>query len=65
MWTTYWWEFTDEYSDRCGEEFFTALKDADAIDHKRYVKKLFPNERVECLGEVSEEDAEIMGLDTY
>ena len=65
MWTTYWWVFTDEYSDMCGEEFFTELKDADAIDHKRYVEKLFPNEKVKCLGMVSEEDAEIMGLDTY
>ena len=65
MWTTYWWEIIDEDSDLCGEEFFTALQDADAIEHKRYAKSIFPNEKLHCLGMVSEEEAEIMGLDTY
>lgn len=65
MWTTYWWEVTDENSDLCGEEFFTELKDASAIDHKNYAKKIFPNEKLHCLGMVSEYEAETMGLDTY
>lgn len=65
MWSTYWWEFTDEYSDMCGEEIFTELKNADAIDHLKYVHKLFPGEKVHCLGMVSAEMAEMMGLDTY
>lgn len=65
MWTTYWWVIEDENSDLCGEEFFTELEDADATVHKAYVRKLFPNEKCRCLGQVSEEEAEMMGLDTY
>lgn len=65
MWTTYWWGIEDKNSDFCGEEFFTELEDADAIDHKNYVKELFPNEKVKCYGLISEEEAEMMGLDTY
>ena len=65
MWTTYWWTIKDEESDLCGEEFFTELLDADAIDHKKYVKEIFPNEHCVCLGIVSEFEAEMMGLDTY
>lgn len=65
MWSTYWWEFTDEDSDMCGEEFFTELEDADAIDHLNYVHNLFPGEGVHCIGSVTAEMAEMMGLDTY
>ena len=65
MWTTYWWGINDENSNLCGEEFFTELEDADAIDHKKYVKKIFPNEKVICYGQVTETEAEMMGLDTY
>ena len=65
MWTTYWWEMIGEDSDLFGEEFFTALMDADAIDHLNYVKELFPNEEIRCLGWIDEQDAEMMGLDTY
>jgi len=65
MWTTYWWECVDEESDLCGEEFFTELKDADAIDHLHYVHKIFPGEKVHCLGMVTASEAEMMGLDTY
>lgn len=64
-WTTYWWTINDENSDLCGEEFFTALQNADALDHKKYAKEIFPNEKLVCLGLVSEEEAEMMGLDTY
>ena len=65
MWSTYWWEINDEYSELCGEEFFTELKDADYIDHLAYVQELFPDEKVKSLGKVTEKEAEIMGLDTY
>lgn len=65
MWTTYWWTIDDENSDLCGEEFFTELKDGDKKAHRDYVLTLFPNEKPRCLGEVSQEEAEMMGLDTY
>lgn len=65
MWTTYWWEITDEDSDACGEEFFTELKDATRKDHFDYVRLLFPNTTVCCHGKVTETEAEMMGLDTY
>lgn len=64
-WTTYWWTITGVDSDLCGEEFFTELKDADAIDHKKYAQSIFPNEKLHCLGMVTEYEAECMGLDTY
>lgn len=64
-WTTYWWKIVGEDSDLCGEEFFTRLRNADALDHKRYARQIFPNEKFRCLGLVSEFDAEMMGLDTY
>ncbi len=64
-WTTYWWEIDDEESELCGEEFFTALKGGSREDHKKYVRELFPDENPKCLGKVSEEEAEMMGLDTY
>lgn len=64
-WTTYWWGIEDEDSDLCGEEFFTELENATLEDHKKYVKKLFPNENLVCYGKVSAVEAEMMGLDTY
>jgi len=65
MWTTYWWGITDEESDLCGEEFFTELENASFTEHLIYVKGLFPNENPKCYGKVTEEEAEMMGLDTY
>lgn len=64
-WTTYWWIIDDEDSELCGEEFFTELEDATFEDHRNYVREVFPNENPQCLGQVSEEEAEMMGLDTY
>jgi hypothetical protein len=64
-WTTYWFEIVGEDSDLCGEEFFTALQNADKKAHINYAKEIFPNEKIKCLGKVSEEEAEMMGLDTY
>lgn len=65
MWTTYWWGINDEDSELCGEEFFTELEDADKSEHRVYAKQIFPNERLTCYGRVTEEEAEMMGLDTY
>lgn len=64
-WTTYWWGIEDEDSELCGEEFFTELENADKATHKAYVQYLFPNENPKCYGKVTEEEAEMMGLDTY
>lgn len=64
-WSTYWWRIEDENSDLCGEQFFTELKNANAIEHKKYAQSIFPNEKLTCYGLVSEELAESMGLDTY
>lgn len=66
MWTTYWWEINDENSELCGEEFFTELANsADKETHRKYAQSIFPNEKLHCIGKVTEEEAEIMGLDTY
>ena len=65
MWTTYWWGINDEDSELCGEEFFTELEDADKSAHRAYAKQIFPNERLTCYGKITEEEAEMMGLDTY
>lgn len=64
-WTIYWWGIEDENSELCGEEFFTELTNADKATHRAYAEKLFPNENLKCYGEVTEEEADTMGLDTY
>ena len=65
MWTTYWWGIEDEDSYLYGEEFFTELKNATKEEHEKYAKEVFPNEKLVCYGKVSEEEAEMMGLDTF
>ena len=65
MWTTYWFEITDEDSDLAGEEFLTELKTDDKNEHISYAKSIFPDVKLRCLGRVSEYEAESMGLDTY
>ena len=65
MYTTYWWIINDENSELCGEEFFTELQNAGRKEHNDYVLELFPNENPKCLGQVSNSEAEMMGLDTY
>lgn len=65
MWTTYWWGIIGEDSELCGEEFFTELKDATKDDHRKYAQELFPNEKLKCYAQVSSEEAERMGFDTY
>lgn len=64
-WTTCWWEIIGEYSNLCGEEFFTELPNAGIVKHSEYAHQIFPNEKLRCLGIVSAFEAEIMGLDTY
>lgn len=65
MWTIYWWVIKDENSEYQGEEFFTELLGATKEEHKAYVEQLFPDTYVKCLGRVTREDADDMGLDTY
>lgn len=65
MYTTYWWIVEDENSEICGEEFFTELLNGTYENHVNYVLELFPDENPRCLGQVNEEEAEMMGLDTY
>ena len=65
-WTTYWWEIVDEDSPYCGEEFFTALPDnAGSGEHYHHARNLFPGVKLKCHGYITEEEAEMMGLDTY
>lgn len=59
----FWFEIVDEYSDRCGEEFF--VQEETEEDAWKVAKKTFPGEKLDCYGPVSEVEAEIMGLDTY
>lgn len=67
-WTTWWFGIEDEDSELCGEEFFVEVKTT--LDHAKQeamgiAKMNFPNEKLVCYGRVSQEDAEMMGLDTY
>ena len=64
-WKTYWFGIEDPDSELCGEEFFVELEDASKSDAIKYAKSIFPGERLKCYGEVSEVEAEMMGLDTY
>lgn len=63
--STYWFEIIGEYSDLCGEEFFTELVNATKEQHIAYAHEIFPNEEIKCYGKVSSFEAEMMGLDTY
>lgn len=65
MWYTYWWEFADEYDTMCGEQFFTELKSDNPLTHLNYAQKIFPGHKLHCIGFVTAEMAEMMGLDTY
>lgn len=60
---TYYFGITDENSILCGEEFFV-----EAFSYKQALNiasETFPNENLTYYGIVSDEEAEIMGLDTY
>ena len=62
---TYWFEIDDKDSDLCGEEFFVELKDAQKSDAYRYACEIFPDVHLRLIAEVSQFEAEMMGLDTY
>lgn len=64
-WSTYWWIIDDSESELCGEQFFTELKNADYKEHQAYVKKLFPNEKPYCFGEISAVRARMMDFHIY
>ena len=64
--TIYWWTITGADSDLCGEMFFTELDgEADTLDHLSYAKEIFPNEKLHCFGQITAEEADYMGYDTY
>lgn len=59
----YYFGITDENSIYCGEEFLVA-----AFSYKQALSiatEEFPNENLKYYGVVSDEEAEIMGLDVY
>ena len=60
---TYWFEIVGEDSVLCGEEFFV---ESDTQEHAEHLAEFyFPDEEIEFNGEVSEFEAEMLGLDTY
>ena len=61
---TYWFEIITEDSDLCGQEFFIEM-DGTPLDAMNKAEELFPCEECLLYGEVSEDTAEEMGLDTY
>ncbi len=66
MRTTIWmWVIDDETSDLCGEDFFTELNSHRYKDHKKYAQSLFPGLKLKSCGAIDEDEAEMMGLDTY
>jgi len=65
MWTTYWWHIYGEGSPLEGEEFFTELRTDDEQEHRKHAQSIFPGEMLNCLGRISEVEAEMIGLDTY
>lgn len=66
---TYWWQIVGEDSAFCGKEFFTRLKSDKEATHFKYAKKIFPDEKLNCLGPINTTLAEIIslanGLPTY
>ena len=64
-WRTWHFGIVGEDSEFCGEEFLVALQNATKKDAIAYAHEQFPNEKLRCYGEVSEFEADIMGLDTY
>ena len=67
-WTTWWFGIEDEDSELEGEEFFVEVDvtlDKAKQEAIKIAKENFPNTKLTCYGRVSQEDAEMMGLDTY
>lgn len=68
MTTTWWFEVVDEDSDLCGEEFFVEVEgtlDTAKAKAIAIAKDVVPGTKIACHGRISEEDAEMMGYDTY
>lgn len=68
MWTNWWFEIVGEESELCGEQFFVAVKvpiEEAKAEAMKIAKENFPNEELICYGWVSDEEADMMGLDTY
>ena len=59
----YLFEIVGEDSELCGELFFVQAVDREEADE--LLKVWFADEEVECIGEYTDEDAEILGYDTY
>ena len=65
---TYWFTVVGIDSDLLGEEFFVEIKSERETAKQnaiKYAQEIFPNEKLKCLGRVSDFEAECMGLDTY
>lgn len=59
----YLFEIIGEESEICGERFFVQAETREEADEIR--EEWFADEEVECLGEYTDEYAEILGYDTY
>ncbi len=67
-WYNFLYEIVGEESDLCGEEFLVAVNVPweNAQDYANGIARTsFPNEEIRGYGYVTEEEAEMMGLDTY
>lgn len=61
--TNFLFEIIGEYSENCGEQFFVQCDTREEADE--ILGQYFWGEKVKCLGEYTDEEAEMMGLDTY
>lgn len=65
----WWFEVVGEDSELCGEEFFVQVKRVPGDNGKAEALLIaednFPGEELRCLGWVTDETAEDIGLDTY
>lgn len=59
----YWCAITDVDSDYYGEEFFVEANSKKEVS--KIVALHFPGEAVACYGPISEEEADMIGYDTY
>ena len=59
----YLFEVVSEYSEACGEQFF--IQSDNYQEAEEILAQYFWGDEVKYLGRYSDEEAEIMGLDTY
>lgn len=62
MWN-YLFENVGEWSENCGEQFFVQCDTREEADE--ILSQYFWEEEIKCLGKFTDEEAEMMGLDTY